>query len=288
MRAVYKRELESYFNTMTGYVFIAIVSAFIGLYFVLYNLRMGHPYFAAALASTIAVFIFAIPVLTMKSFAEERKTKTDQMLLTYPVSVPSIVLGKFFAMMTVYLIPLLIGCLCPLVIRIVGKGSLTIDYSSILLFLCLGAFFISIGMFVSALTDSQVIAAVITMAALLVIVIWDSITNYIPETPVASLVGFIVIFFLAAFIIYRSTRCWTAPALIAIFGLVASIACYFMAEEWFQGALKKLLAALSIYGTINNFISYYTFDIKGLLIIICFAVLFVFLTIQAVQRRRWN
>ncbi|MBO4832384.1 MAG: ABC transporter [Oscillospiraceae bacterium] len=288
MKAVYKRELESYFNTMTGYVFIAIVSAFIGLYFVLYNLRMGHPYFAAALASTIAVFIFAVPVLTMKSFAEERKTKTDQMLLTYPVSVPSIVLGKFFAMMTVYLIPMLIGCLCPLVIRIVGTGSLVIDYSTILLYLLLGAFFISIGMFVSALTDSQVIAAVVTMAALLVIVIWDAITNYIPETPVASLIGFIVIFFLAAFIIYRTTRCWTAPALIAIFGLVASVACYFLAEDWFQGALGKLLAALSIYGTINNFITYYTFDVKGLLIIVCFIILFVYLTIQAVQRRRWN
>ena len=288
MKAVYKRELESYFNTMTGYVFIAIVSAFIGLYFVLYNLSMGHPYFAAALASTIAVFIFAVPVLTMKSFAEERKTKTDQMLLTYPVSVPSIVLGKFFAMMTVYLIPLLIGCLCPLVIRIVGKGSLVIDYSAILLFLFLGAFFISIGMFVSALTDSQVIAAVVTMAALLVIVIWDSITNYIPETPVASLIGFIVIFFLAALIIYKATGCWTGPAIIAILGLAASVACYFMAETWFQTALSKLLAALSIFGPMNNFVSYYVFDVKGLLIVICFAALFIFLTIQAVQRRRWN
>ncbi len=288
MKAVYKRELESYFNTMTGYVFIAIVAAFIGLYFVLYNLSMGHPFFAVALSSTIAVFIFAVPVLTMKSFAEERKTKTDQMLLTYPVSVPSVVLGKFFAMMTVYLIPLLIGCLCPLVIRIVGQGSLIIDYSAILLFLCLGAFFVSIGMFVSALTDSQVIAAVVTMAALLIVVIWDTITGYIPETPVASLVGFIVIFFLAALIIYRATRCWTGPAIIAIIGLAASVGCFFMASDWFKGALKKLLEALSIYGTINNFVSYYVFDVKGLITIICFAVLFVFLTIQAVQRRRWN
>ena len=273
---------------MTGYVFIAVVSAFIGLYFVLYNLKMGHPYFAAALGSSIAVFIFAVPVLTMKSLAEERKTKTDQMLLTYPVSVTGIVLGKFFAMMTVYIVPFLIGCLCPLVIRIVGTGSLLIDYSAILLFICLGALFVGIGMFVSSLTDSQVIAAVITMAALLLIVIWDSVTGYIPETPVASLVGFIVIFLLAAFIILRITGCWTGPAIIAIFGVVASTLCYFLAPEWFTGAIQKVLAAASIFTTLSNFVSFYVFDVKGLIAILCFAALFVFLTIQAVQRRRWN
>ena len=98
MTAIYKRELKSYFNSMTGYVFIAFFTAFMGIYFMAYNLYSGYPYFSYALNSTMTILLIAVPVLTMKSFAEDKKTKTDQLLLTAPVSVTQIVLGKYFAM----------------------------------------------------------------------------------------------------------------------------------------------------------------------------------------------
>lgn len=288
MKAIYKKDLTSYFNTMSGYIFIAIVSAFIGLYFVLYNLKMGHPYFSTALGNAIAVFIFAIPVLTMRSFAEERKMKTDQMLITYPVSVTSVVMGKFLAMLTVYAVPMLIGCFCPLIISAIGSGSFAIDYGSILLFMCLGALFVAIGMFVSSLTDSHVIAAVVTMAALLVIVIWDSVTGYIPGTALASLVGFSVIFLGAAAIVYYSSRDLVLPIIIAAAGLAVTAACYFFAPAWFPDALAGLLDTVGIYRIMRNMMSYYAFDIKGLISLLSYAALFVFLTIQAVQKRLLN
>lgn len=141
MTAIYKRELKSYFNSMTGYVFIAFFTAFMGIYFMAYNLYSGYPYFSYALNSTMTILLIAVPVLTMKSFAEDKKTKTDQLLLTAPVSVTQIVLGKYFAMVTVFLIPVLISCLCPLIIKANGEAYLLTDYASILAFFLLGCIF---------------------------------------------------------------------------------------------------------------------------------------------------
>ena len=101
MRAIYKRELRSYFQSMTGCVFVAFLVIFTGIYFTAYNLNMGYPYFSYTLSGSLIVFLVGIPLITMKSFSEERKNKTDQLLLTAPVSLTKIVLGKYFAMVTV-------------------------------------------------------------------------------------------------------------------------------------------------------------------------------------------
>ena len=101
MTAIYKRELRSYFHSMIGYVFIAFLVAFTGIYFMAYNLNYGYPYFSYVLSSITFILLIAIPILTMRSFAEDRKNKTDQMLLTYPVSLHEVVLGKYFAMISI-------------------------------------------------------------------------------------------------------------------------------------------------------------------------------------------
>ena len=95
MKAIYKRELKSYFDSMIGYVFIAFLVAITGIYFMVYNLNMGYPYFSYALNSILFIMLVAVPVLTMKCFAEEKKSRTDQLLLTAPVSLSQIVLGKY-------------------------------------------------------------------------------------------------------------------------------------------------------------------------------------------------
>jgi ABC-2 type transport system permease protein len=101
--------------------------------------------------------------------------------MSYPVTTTSVVLGKYLAMLTVYAIPLLISCLCPLVISTGFTSSFLIDYSSIFAFLCLGTLFVSVGMYISTLTESVVIAAVGTMAAILLILLWATLVNMIPE-----------------------------------------------------------------------------------------------------------
>ncbi|MBR2832230.1 MAG: ABC transporter permease [Oscillospiraceae bacterium] len=288
MSAVYKRELKSYFNSMIGYVFIAVVMVFIGIYFMIVNMNVGFPYFASTLSSTLIIFVFAVPLLTMKSMAEERKAGTDQMLLTYPVSTTAVILGKYFAMMTVYAIPLAISCLCPIVILIGGVGSPLIDYSAILAFLCLGFLFVAIGMFISSLTESQIIAAVASMAVLLVLFLWKSLVNYIPTTPAATLIGFLVLLGIIVLALWHITKSRLVTGIVAAAGAVAAVVPYLVDRTLYDGLLQRVLGVFAIYDTISNFTSYYVFDIAGLLLYLSVAALFVFLTVQSVQKRRWS
>ena len=124
MRAIYKRELTSYFHSMIGCVFVAFLIAFTGVYFIAYNVNYGYPYFSYVLSGILFVDLIAIPILTMRSFAEERKNKTDQMLLTAPVGLFQIVMGKYLAMVTVLAIPCTIYLLFPLMIKAQGTYAL--------------------------------------------------------------------------------------------------------------------------------------------------------------------
>ena len=134
MLAIYKREVRSYFNSMIGCVFAAFLTIIGGVYFMVYNLYSGYPFFAYSLAGVIFMLLISVPVLSMKSFAEDRKNKTDQLLLTSPVSLVEIVLGKYLAMVTVFAIPCVIYCIFPLIIKLQGTAHFLVDYSSILAF----------------------------------------------------------------------------------------------------------------------------------------------------------
>ena len=187
MKAIYKREVSSYFNSMIGWIFVAVLTVFIGIYFFAYNLFQGYPYFSLSLGSSLFIFMVVVPILTMRSMADERHTKTDQLLLTAPVSVTAVVLGKYFAMLTVFAVPVAIACLCPLIIALNGTAFLLADYGAILAFFLLGAVEIAVGMLISSLTESQIIAAVGTFGLLLLLYLWDGLVGFLPSTAVGSL-----------------------------------------------------------------------------------------------------
>ena len=211
MAAIYKRELKSYFQCMTGYVFIAFLVLFVGIYFMAYNLMSGYPYFSYTLSGMVTIVMIGIPVLTMRSFADDRKTKTDQLLLTAPVSVPKMVLAKYLSMVTVFAVPVLISCLCPLIIKMNGTAYLKTDYASILAFFLLGCVYIAIGMFISSTTESQIIAAVGTFGVILLLLLWPSLVNFLPTSASGSLVGFLLLWTLCVVILHRVTfwrLCW--------------------------------------------------------------------------------
>ena len=133
MIAIYKRELGAYFHSMTGYICAAFLIFCVGIYFMATNLFSGYPSFSYALNSSLFIFMLTTPILTMRSMAEDRRNKTDQLLLTSPVSVTGVVLGKYFAMLTVLLLPCLVFCFCPLIILANGSATLASDYASILM-----------------------------------------------------------------------------------------------------------------------------------------------------------
>ena len=166
MLAIYKKELKGYLTSMTGYIFMAVLLAVASLYYVANCLIGGYPVFGVVLSSVYFVLLIVVPVLTMRRKAEEKRQKTDQLLLTAPVSIWKIVAGKYLAMLTVFLIPMLILCLYPLILLQFGSVSLPMAYTSIAGYTLFGAACLAIGLFLSALTESQVIAAVLTFGVL--------------------------------------------------------------------------------------------------------------------------
>lgn len=182
MIAIYKRELKAYFNSVIGWLFCAASLFFVSLYFLSYNLLGGYSYIAYALSSASFIFLISIPILTMRILAEERKQKIDQLILTAPVSIGKIVLGKYLAMATVFMIPVIVVCVYPLIMRAFGTVSLTESYVSILGYTLYGLAGIAVGLFVSAITESQVIAAVLTFLAMYITYMMSGITSMISST----------------------------------------------------------------------------------------------------------
>lgn len=288
MKAIYKRELKSYFNSMIGYIFIAFFVAFMGFYFMAYNLYNGYPYFSYTLSATITIMLIAVPILTMKSFAEDRKTKTDQLLLTAPVSVTQIVLGKYLAMVTVFLIPMLISCICPLIIKANGQAYLRTDYSTILAFFLMGCIFIAIGMFISALTESQIIAAVGTFGILFVLCLWSDLITFLPSSSGGTVAGILIFITALALIIWGMTKNWFMAAIVEAVGCAVFLLLYIIDDSIFQNGLSAILSRIDIRNAFNNFASNNIFDITGLIFYLSMSFIFVFLTVQVLLKRRWS
>lgn len=288
MLAIYKREFKSYFQSMVGCVFVAFLVAFTGIYFTAYNLNAGYPYFSYTLSGSLIVFIVGIPLITMRSFAEERKNKTDQLLLTAPVSLTKIVLGKYLAMISVVAIPNLIFCLFPLLIKMNGTAYLKTDYISIGVFFLLGCVYVAIGMFMSALTESQMIAFITTFGLLLILYLWNGIIGFLPSSAIGSLIGLIIILTIIVAYVYHMTENWMLSAVLEVIGIVASVVTYIVKSSLFENLLTKILGKLALADVFTDITNNHIVDITGIVLYLSVIAIFIVLTIQAIQKRRWS
>lgn len=182
MLAVLKREWKSYFQNITGWLFIALILALYGLYFFVYNLRGGSPYISYSISAIAFILLIAVPVLTMRSIAEERHSRTDQLIMTAPVSLGKIILGKYFAMAGIFTAAMAVIAVSPLTLSLLGEVPLAESYVAILGFWLYGCACIAVGMFISSLTESQVIAAVLTFGCLFLGYMMSSITQLISQS----------------------------------------------------------------------------------------------------------
>ena len=292
MIAIYQRELKAYFDSVTGWLCIAFLCAAAGLYFMVYNLFYGYPNFSIALYYSMFIFLVAVPILTMRSMAEERRSKTDQLLLTSPCTVTGMVLGKYFAMLTVYAIPHVIFCFYPVVMSLAAGSTGTVyfasDYASILAFFLLGAVYIAIGLLVSSLTESQVIAAVGTFGLLLLFYLWDSLLSFLSGDAAVTLIGLLLIVLGVCALLHALTGNNTITLLDGLAGAAAVVGVYVVNPSLYDDLLVNLLSLFSLNAAFQSFALEYVFDLGGLLLYVSMAFLLVFLTIQVVQRRRWN
>lgn len=182
MMAVLKRELKAYFTSVIGWIFLAAFFFVFNLYFVANNLIYGTPYLSYSLSNVAFVLIIIIPILAMRSMAEDRRTKTDQLLYTAPVSIPKVIVGKFLALVAVFSIVIAAICLCPLLLSRFGSVPMAESYAAIFGIWLYGCLSIAICVFVSALTESQVIAAVLSFALLFIGFLMQQITGLISSS----------------------------------------------------------------------------------------------------------
>lgn len=180
MLAVYKRELRSYFVSPIGYIFVAIFLVAAGLVFSFCTLQKGASSSISAYFSILLViYIVVLPLLTMKLFADEKKGRTEQLLLTAPISLAAMVLAKFFAAYTVFAGTYLVSCTGFITLYEYGNPNTAVLLGSSLAILLAGAACIAIGVFVSSMTENQLVAALVTMAIIIFFVLTSAFNSYI-------------------------------------------------------------------------------------------------------------
>ncbi len=287
MAAIYRREVKSFLNSMTGYLFIAFILVVTGIYFTAYHLRGGYPLFSYTLEAIVVIFLIAVPVLTMRILAEERRQKTDQLLLTSPVSVSGIVVGKYLALVTILLIPTLVMAVYPLILTQFGSVSLPEAYTALAGLFLLAGSFLAIGLYLSSTTENQVIAAVLTFLVLFVCYIMNGIANFFPETASASFYALAAAAAAAAFLLYYMT----AHLMIAAAGFLlaegALTALFFLRPSVYEGLIQKILGIFAITDRFSEFTNG-IFDLSGVIYYLSIIVFCLFLTVQSIQKRRWS
>lgn len=182
MKAIFKREFSAYIHSVVGLLFMAVTVFFFGLYGAVYNLASGYPYVSYTLSAILFLFLLTIPILSMRILADEKNQKTDQLILTAPVSVGKIVLGKYFAMAAIFLIPVAGMCIFPLFLSRFGTVPMAESYAAILAFALYGLTCMAVGILVSSFTESQVIAAVLSFAILFITYMMQGIESLISQT----------------------------------------------------------------------------------------------------------
>ena len=287
MTAIYKRELKSYLTSMVGYLFIFFVLVLTGIYFSAYQLSAAYPKFETTLSAVTFVFLIGVPILTTRVLAEERKQKTDQLLLTAPVSVGNIVTGKYLALVTVYAIPILALCTYPLIMSKFGTVDFGTAYTAILGFFLLGCANIAIGLFMSALTESQVIAAVLTFVLLFAFYMMNGISSFFSKTSMSTCVTFGLLILAAAIIVYTMIKNVLISAAVGVIGEVILVIVYLLKSSIFEGGIQKVLDIFNLSGHFDNFTNN-IFDIKGIVYFLSVIAVCLFLTMQSILKRRWN
>ena len=287
MLAMFQKELRSYFTSAIGYIFIGTFLLITGIFFTMYNLLSASPSYNYTLQSLITIFLFIIPVLTMKIISEETKTKTDQLLFTSPLKITDIIVGKYLAALAIFTISLLITVIYPIILSTFGTIYASEILSGYIGIYLLGATLIAIGLFVSSLTESQVASAVICFGVLLFIFLIDNIEQALPSTRNASIVFVLIMVAIFSLFVYFSTKNIYAATVSTLIGLSVTLTSYLVKKEAFDGLIQKIFGWFSLIKRYTLF-SQGVISLNSVVYYLSFIAAFIFLTIRVVDKRRWS
>ena len=287
MTAVFKHELRMMFSGLTAYVYGAFSLFFVAIYMMVYNLTSAYANFEYALAGASFAFIIMIPILTMRIISEEKKQKTDQLLYSLPISTTQIVIGKFLAVFVTSVIPLCVVVIYPLILQNYGNLYLPTAYGAMFGYIMTAAVLLSIGTFISSITESQAMAAGICFAAMILNYYMVTVAEYATSSVFASLIAILVVEIILALLIRHMTRNDVMAEVIGLIAVIATAALYIYNSDWFQGLFPNILENISVYERFYQFVDG-IFDYTSVVYFISVIVFFLFLTVQSLEKRRYN
>lgn len=287
MIAVLEHELKGYFHSLTAYVFGAFLLLFIGIGSMLYNLQAAVSNFEFVLSFSTLVFVVIVPILTMRVIAEECKQRTDQLLYSLPISTTQVILGKYLALLVVFLIPLCIVSVYPLIFSQYGDVYLLTSYGSLLAFFVLGAALIAGGVFISSITENQGFAAGIGIAAILLNYFSVSLAEYVSATAFGSALALAVLAILLGLLIRHLTQNGNLAYGVTFVLLAAILVTSYVDVSVFEGLLPKIMRQLSLFERFEVFVNG-MFDMTGIFYYLSVIAFFLFLSVQSLEKRRYN
>ena len=287
MIAIFKHELKNYFHSFTAYVFGAFLLAIVGIGAMLYNLQAAVSNFEYVLSFGMIIFVVIVPILTMRVIAEERKQKTDQLLYSLPISTVQVIMGKYLALLIVYLIPLLIISIYPIIFAQYGDVYLPTSYGSLAAIFIMGAALVALGVFISSLTDNQGLAAGIGIAAILFNYYSVSLSEYVSSTSVGSIIALALFALIIGAIVRYLTRNEMLGYGVTLVLIAAITVTSFIDPTVFEGLLPKIMRQLSLFNRFNTFVSG-VFDLTAIFYYISVIIFFLFLSVQSMEKRRYN
>jgi len=287
MIAILKREFKSYLHNVSGFIFIAFLLLFTGVFTAGVNLFGGFASFEYALQNVVIVFLLIVPILSMRAIAEDRHNRTDQLLYSLPIKMSSIVIAKYLAMLCVFLIPMAVICIYPIILSAFGIMHYASAYSAMLGLFLLGGALIAICTFISSLTENQVIAAVVSFGVLLALYLMSGLSSMIPTTALASFICFCVCAILLALLVYALTKNFNVAVIVAAVCIVPLCIVYMVKASLFSGLFPALMSYLAVFDRFYTFV-YGIFDVTAVIYYISVIVFALFLTVQVMEKKRWS
>lgn len=287
MKAIFKHELRLYFESMTAYFFGAFLLLFIGIGSMLYNLRSAVSNFEFVLSFAAIVFVVIVPVLTMRCLSEERKQKTDQLLYSLPITTTQVVLGKYGALLVVFLLPLCFIALYPLMFAQFGEVYLPTAYGSLAAFFLLGAALLAVGVFLSSLTDNQGLAAGLGMGVILLNYYCVSLSEYVSSTAAGTAIALLVLIAALGLLVKALTRSVPAGLGTGVLLLAGLGLCYALDSTALEGLLPAMMKKISLFERFNTFVNG-VFDLTNVVYFLSVTLFFLFLTVESLEKRRYN
>ena len=287
MKAIFKHELRLYFESLTAYFFGAFLLLFIGIGSMLYNLRSAVSNFEFVLSFAAIVFVVIVPVLTMRCLSEERKQKTDQLLYSLPITTTQVVLGKYGALLVVFLLPLCFIALYPLMFAQFGEVYLPTAYGSLVAFFLLGAALLAVGVFLSSLTDNQGLAAGLGIGVILLNYYCVSLSEYVSSTAAGTAIALLVLIAALGLLVKALTRSVPAGLGTSLLLLAGLGICYALDSTALEGLLPAMMKKISLFERFNTFVNG-VFDLTNVVYFLSVTLFFLFLTVESLEKRRYN